>query len=209
MMQANAWANADEAYDYGGRPGPAVADADCMGLHALYRLYRAAEGWVFLACLFDAEWQALCAATGRADLASDARFATADARRAHDGELAAELTMLFATRPADAWEPMLTAVHVACVRADVDSGQFFEEHPQAIANQLSVETEGPRVGRYTRHGGIAQFSDSPGRFDHGAFGGEHTLRIMDELGYTPEQVEGLRTKRVIDWEEVNRIAQAI
>ena len=209
MMQANAWANADEAYDYAGRPGPAVADADCFGLHALYRLYRAAEGWVFLGCLFDSEWQALCATTGRADLASDGRFASAEARRAHDGELAAELATMFATRPADAWESMLTAADVACVRADIDSGEFFEEHPQAVANHLSVETEGPRVGHYTRHGGIVQFSDSPGRFDHGSFGGEHTLRIMDELGYTTQQVEDLRAKRVIDWEEVTRIAQAV
>jgi crotonobetainyl-CoA:carnitine CoA-transferase CaiB-like acyl-CoA transferase len=186
-----------------------VADADCYGLHALYRLYPAAEGWVFLGCVFDGDWQAFCATTGRADLATDPRFATTEARRAHDGELAAALGAMFASKRADEWESLLTAAHVACVRADVDSGEFFEEHPQAVANHLAAETESPRVGRYTRHGGIVQFSDSPGRFDHGSFGGEHTLRIMDELGYTSEQVEALRAKRVIDWEEVNRIAQAV
>ena len=65
MMCANAWANHDEAYDFQGRPPYAVPDADCYGLHALYRIYEASDGWVFLACPFEEEWQALCNAIGR------------------------------------------------------------------------------------------------------------------------------------------------
>ena len=209
MIQANAWANADEAYDFEGRPGYAIPDADCYGLHALYRLYRASEGWVFLACLFEDEWQRFCRTAGREDLLTDARFASDAARRDHDEALVAELAMTFATKTADEWETMLTAGGIACVRADVDSGWFYSEHPQAVANHLAVETESPRVGKYMRHGGIVQFSDAPGRFDHGSFGGEHTVRIMHELGFDDAQIEQLRTKRVIDWEDVNRIPQAV
>ena len=48
MLQANAWANADEAYDYRDRPAYNLPDAQCYGLNALYRLYKTAQGWVFL-----------------------------------------------------------------------------------------------------------------------------------------------------------------
>jgi crotonobetainyl-CoA:carnitine CoA-transferase CaiB-like acyl-CoA transferase len=209
MMQANAWANADEAYDFEGRPGYAIPDADCYGLHALYRLYKASEGWVFLAALTDREWQALTAAVERTDLAADPRFATSDARREHDAELIVELSAVFATRTADEWEAALTGVDVACVRADADSGTFFEEHPHAIANNLAVETESPRFGKYKRHGGIVQFSDTPGRYGPGPFPGEHTVRLLEELGYDRPQIDALREQRVVDWEEVNRIAAAI
>jgi crotonobetainyl-CoA:carnitine CoA-transferase CaiB-like acyl-CoA transferase len=209
MMQANAWANADEAYDFEGRPGYAISDAECYGLHALYRLYKASEGWVFLACLTESEWHAFAAAVGRAELATDPRFATAEARQEHDAELINELTTLFATRPADEWETTLTAADVACVRADEDSGTFFEEHPHAVANNLAVETESPRFGKYMRHGGIVQFSDTPGRYGPGPFPGEHTVRLMEELGYTRAEIDVLREKRVVDWEDVNRIEAAI
>ena len=207
MMQANAWANAEEAYDYAGRPDYAIPDAECYGLHALYRLYEASEGWVFLGCLFDHEWEAFCRAADRAELLDDPRFATAAAREQHDSELAALLASVFRARPALEWEATMVAAGVACVEAG-DTGAFYEEHPQSMANSLTVEVDSPRFGKYFRYSDIIKFSETPNRFAHGSFGGEHTVRIMQELGYDQAQIEALRARRVIDWEEVNRIAAA-
>src|SRR5260370_33573716 len=89
MMQANAWANPGEAYDYNGRPPCALPDEQCYGLNALYRLYQTSLGWVFLGC-FDREWRAFCIATNRSDLLADPRFPTAIARPDHAPELADE-----------------------------------------------------------------------------------------------------------------------
>jgi crotonobetainyl-CoA:carnitine CoA-transferase CaiB-like acyl-CoA transferase len=208
MLQANAWANADEAYDYDGRPPCAMPDEQCYGLNALYRLYQASEGWVFLACVFDREWKALCAAANRSDLLADARFASATARTKHDAELAIEIGKVLAPRPADVWEQLLTAAGVACVRADSDPGAFLEEHPQANANRMVVEVESPRFGKYLRHGAIIDFSGAPGRLEHGSFAGEHTVRVMRELGYSDAQIAELRSRRIIHWEEAGRLLSA-
>jgi crotonobetainyl-CoA:carnitine CoA-transferase CaiB-like acyl-CoA transferase len=208
MLLANAWANADEAYDYNGRPACALPDEQCYGLNALYRLYQTSQGWVFLACVFDREWRAFCTAANRSDLLADARFASATARTEHDAELAAEIGKVFATRPADLWEQLLTAAGVACVRADVDTGAFLEEHPQAAANRMVAEVDSPRFGKYLRHGAIINFSDAPARLGHGAFAGEHTVRVMRELGYSDAQITELRTRHVIHWEEVERLSSA-
>lgn len=208
MLQANAWANADEAYDYDGRPPCAVPDEQCYGLNALYRLYQASEGWVFLACVFDREWKAFCTAANRPDLLADARFTSATARAKHDAELAIEIGKVIAARPADKWEQLLTAAGVACVRADSDIGAFLEEHPQAAANRMAVEVDSPRFGKYLRHGAIINFSGAPGRLEHGAFAGEHTVRVMQELGYTDAQIAELRSRHVIHWEEVGRLPYA-
>ena len=35
--------------------------------------------------------------------------------------------------------------------------------------------------------------------------GEHTVRVMRELGYTDEQIAELRCAGVIHWEEVRRL----
>ena len=208
MLQANAWANAEEAYDYNGRPPYALPDEQCYGLNALYRLYQTRGGWVFLACLSNREWKAFCHAANRRDLLADARFASTPARTEHDAELAGEIGKIFATRPADLWEQLLTAAGVACVQADSDVGMFLEEHPQAAANRMVVEVDSPRFGKYLRHGAIIDFSDAPGCLEHGSFAGEHTVHVMRELGYTETQIADLRSRGVIDWEEVGRLPSA-
>ena len=67
MINANAYLNIDDFYWHEGKQPRPLPDPEGYGLHALYRLYRAKSGWVFLACLFDEEWQALCRAIDRPD----------------------------------------------------------------------------------------------------------------------------------------------
>ena len=73
---------------------------------------------------------------------------------------------------------MLTAAGVACVSTSASGGAFFEDHPHATANDLAVEVESPRFGKYLRHGAIVNFSDSPARLNACSYSGEHTERIM-------------------------------
>ena len=208
MLQGNAWANADEAYDYNGRPAVRLPDGQCYGLNALYRLYPASEGWVFLACVFEREWQSFCRAVNRPDLLTDRRFATAHARTTNDVELATEIEEIFAARTADVWEQLLTAADVACVRADIDTGAFLEQHPQAAANRMAVEVESPRFGKYLRHGAILDFLGAPAELEHGSLPGEHTVSVMRELGYSESQIGELRARRIINWEDVKQLRSA-
>jgi crotonobetainyl-CoA:carnitine CoA-transferase CaiB-like acyl-CoA transferase len=208
MLQANAWANADEAFDYEGRPPHALPDDQCFGLNALYRLYQASEGWVFLACPLDREWAAFCAAVKAPDLFADRRFANPSSRGLHDDELVQEIGKILSARTAGEWEQLMTAAGVACVRADQDFGTFLEEHPHAAANRMTVEVDSARFGKYLRHGAIIDFSDGAARLTRGSFGGEHTVQVMRELGYSEEQIGDLHARGVIHWEEVSRLPSA-
>ena len=210
MMCANAWANFDEAYDYAGRPPYAIPDQECYGLHALYRLYKAKEGWVFLACLFEDEWIEFCNAVGRPDLLLDPRFATS-ARPINDSELSQALTKVFTTRTATEWEDMLSVSDVACVQvADIEKEEFFLDNSHVLENELAVEVEeaSPRYGRYMRSGGIVHFSETPGRYRSAPYPGEHTRALMVELGYSSEQVDDYRERRIVAWEQPNPIFSA-
>ena len=200
MLNANAWTNADEYYDYANRPPIAVPDAEVHGLHALYRLYRCREGWVFLGCLFQDEWETFCRAVQRSDLLADNRFATREAREDNDEALIAEMARIFADRDAAEWEDLLLKVDVGCVRADeAVEGEFYADHPHAKANALSVEVDHPTVGKHLRYGGLVEFSLTPGRYKASAQIGQHTRPVLRELGYDDEQIEAFGRRGIVQW----------
>lgn len=200
MLNANAWTNADEYYDHANRPPIVSPDEEIHGLHALYRLYRAAQGWVFLGCLFQDEWEAFCRAAGRADLLDDGRFSSPEARQANDDALIAEISAIFSGRTAAEWEELLTQADVGCVQADEAlEGDFYADHPHARANALSVEVEHPHVGKYRRYGGLVEFSLTPGIYRTSIQVGQHTKPLLRELGYGDGEIEDLGGRGIVQW----------
>ena len=200
MLNANAWTNADEYYDYADRPPIAMPDDDIHGLHALYRLYRCKEGWVFLACLFQGEWETFCRAVQREELLADPRFSTPEARQSNDETLAVELSATFSESTAAEWEELLTGADIACVRADEAlEGDFYADHPHAKANDLSVEVEHPYIGKYRRYGGLVEFSMTPGIYRTSTQIGQHTKPLLREIGYTEQEIEDLGARGIVQW----------
>ena len=200
MLNANAWTNADEYFDYEGRPPIALPDEEIHGLHALNRLYRCREGWVFLGCLFQEEWEAFCRAVRREDLADDTRFLTREARLANDEALVRELSAIFADGAASEWEELLVNADVGCVQADEAlEGDFYADHPHAKANALSVEVEHPFIGKYLRYGGLVEFSLTPGLYRTSIQVGQHTRPILREVGYSDDEIDRLGSSGIVQW----------
>ena len=202
MIGSNAYVNADDFFDYEGRPERPVIDEEGYGTGALFRLYQTPDGWVFLACPFEEEWSRLCSALGRPDLLEDPRFITADARKDNDNALASELGSIFADRPALEWERLLTAADVGCVQTE-DRGMyhFFAEDEHVAQNQLTVEVSHLTYGEFWRYAPILEFSKTPSVAGGGIVRGQHTFPILRELGYTDAQILEMRDNRVLDWEE--------
>ena len=200
MLNANAWTNADEYYDYANRPPLAMPDEEIHGLHALYRLYRCREGWVFLGCLFQDEWETFCRTVQREDLLADRRFSTREARQANDEALITEISGIFVGRTATEWEELLTKADIGCVRADEAlEGEFYADHPHARANTLSVEVEHPYVGKYLRYGGLVEFSLTPGLYRASAQIAQHTRPLLREIGYDDQHIEDLGRRGIVQW----------
>jgi len=201
MLVANGYANADDFLRYEGKTPRPEVDADLYGLSALYRLYEAQSGWVFLGILLDEEWSAFCQSVERRDLAADARFATRESRITHDDALVVELSTLFATRDADAWEALLVEAHVGCVRADAATpGQFWAEDTHVRANGLAPESEHPRLGALRRWGPLVTVDGGPDSYGPGVLAGQHTDQILREIGRSADEVVQLRETGVV-WSE--------
>ena len=97
---------------------------------------------------------------------------------------------------------MLTSADVGCVQVE-DRGMyhFFSEDPHAEQNALTVQVEHPRFGKFWRYGPVLEFSNTSCTVGPGILKGQHTMPILNELGYTAEQVHQMRADGVIDWEE--------
>ena len=202
MLGANAYANADDFYWHEGKPPRLLPDPDGYGLNALYRLYPARSGWVFLACPFEEEWQALCHTIGRPDLLDAPRFTTREAREEHDTALAEELGRMFAIKEPLEWEKLLTDADVACVQAE-DRGMyyFYNDDAHVRENDFITEVETPRLGKFWRYSPLLKFSHTQGKAGPGVLKGEHTQCILRELGYSEEEIRDFKERGVVNWEE--------
>jgi len=205
MMNSNVYCNSDDAFSYSGKPPRRVPGPAQLGLEATYRLYETAEGWVFIAAQFDAEFAALAKALNRDDLARDERFATWKARIANTAALEAELEPVFRTRSADDWEAALLAKDIGCVRADKASHvRFLHSDPQPAAMGFMVMTQSPEFadkapgGRYWRHAPAVSFSATPceaGKPYEGP--GKHTREVLRDLGHDDAEIDRLADEKVI------------
>ena len=137
-------------------------DAEQYGWNALYRLYNTAEGWLCIAALGDS-WDRLCAAVDRRDLASDARFATPEARRANDADLAAALTGVFAARNAAEWFALLDAGGVPCEICDPDYVLRLFADPAAEDQKLVSSFRHRLMGQMKMAGLYFDLSEPPAK----------------------------------------------
>ena len=73
--------------------------------------------------------------------------------------------------------------------------------PQVAQRGMVLEVEAPGApGGVVRQVGIPlRLSDTPGKVRHvGAVAGEHTGQVLESLGYTPDQVDGMRRRGVVE-----------
>jgi crotonobetainyl-CoA:carnitine CoA-transferase CaiB-like acyl-CoA transferase len=198
MMLSNAYVLSEHFVDYAGRPPRVFPDAGVHGLNALYRLYPAKAGWVFVAAMSDDDFVRLCHGVGRPRLPADPRFSDAARRAGHDGELSDELGAALAGREAGVWQDELTALGITCVKVhDGPHAAYIFDAPWGEALGFSVPSAASGFGPYPRYGRAVRTGRDlgpPGAADHA---GAQTRRLLTELGYDEATFEKLLATGVV------------
>jgi crotonobetainyl-CoA:carnitine CoA-transferase CaiB-like acyl-CoA transferase len=187
---------------YQGRPPLGSVDGEFRGLGPLYRMYRAADGWVFLAAPAGRDWPALVTVLGKYALdgdgsLSDERFATEAGRAANAAALTAALEAIFATRAKDDWEAELTAADVGCVAVAQVNAEWRMQDDEFYQAGYAVDAVSPIFDEHRRPASLNRFSRSATKPESGCRLGQHTDALLRELGYDDEQVAGLRKRDVV------------
>ena len=161
-----------------------------------YGTFPCADAWITIGAGNDALFGKLCAALGLDALAARPEFATNPSRLVHRAELEAELGKRTRTLAADDALDRLRRAGVPAGR--VRSVPEALAAPQTIARGMVVDLPHPAIPGYRTIGTPVKLSDTPGvpRSAPPALG-EHTARVLGELGYDAAAVEGLRAAGAI------------
>jgi crotonobetainyl-CoA:carnitine CoA-transferase CaiB-like acyl-CoA transferase len=184
MLRANAHANFDAflASAAGAELAPRTAlDDELLGTGTACRLYRSADGWVFAAAPTERERSRLC-----------------DAVALPVGDLNVEtLARVLRARTTSEWELVAAQQRVAIVRADLACGPFFVHDGQAEVTELAPFADHAHFGRTRRWGPIVRVDGGASAYGPGVLAGEHTDRLLAELGHSDGERERLHADGVV------------
>ena len=192
MLASSGYAVSPYLTRFEGMQPDLIPDRGQHGTHALCRLYRCAEGWLFLACLQDKEWHALTSALGKLEWATDPRFLTHASRVAHDDELVAEIDGVMSCSASAQLEASLNRSGAPCtVVTEVPQDKWFETEGRLIPAQHVA------FGEYWRPPAKVDFESFRPRLGPAAGISEHARAILQQLDYSDEQFKALVDQGIV------------
>ena len=168
--------------------------------NVLANLYKCKDGrWIQLMHLQpDRYWESFMTSLGLSELVDDPRYATNQSRAENREELVLVMDRQFLTRTSAEWDQHFRATG-DFIYARVQSTDELEHDPQVIANNYITTFDHPVIGsiKMCNHPNI--YSETPsGIFKEAPELGQHTEEILvDELGYTWDDITALQDKGVI------------
>jgi crotonobetainyl-CoA:carnitine CoA-transferase CaiB-like acyl-CoA transferase len=166
-------------------PNPLVANYRCRD-----------DRWLVLCCLQpDRYWTDVCRAVGCPDLLTDERFADLKARARNRQECGEALEAAFATRSLAEWCDALRGEQFPW--APFQAVTELADDPQVVANGYLGELMVDDHTSVSLPTGAVQFNEQPAQLQRAPEQGEHTELVLEELGYSWDDITRLKDKGVV------------
>jgi len=161
-------------------------------------IYPTSDGrWVMLGMTNSQHyWPGFCAAIGKDELIEDNKFATQEARAQNAAELVSMIEEIFLLRTYKEWQEILSSNKL--IWAPVKTPLEVTKDEQAIANEFFIDWNHPTYGTIKMLNNPIKLSRTPAENRMKAPDlGEHTDQILQELGYSPADIEKMRLDGII------------
>jgi crotonobetainyl-CoA:carnitine CoA-transferase CaiB-like acyl-CoA transferase len=151
---------------------------------------RCADGWIMVAAYHPARWQALCAAIGEPELASDPRFAENKDRLQHRETLLRLLEARMLAHPRAFWLEKFAAVDIIC--GPINNYAEVAQSAPFVDAALTEILHHPVAGALTMpRCVIGAVGERPQARRAAPTLGQHTREVLVELGIPPENIEAV------------------
>ena len=172
------------------------------GTPGLVGIYETADGGAFcLGMRSEEAWRAFCTFGGIAEAADDPRWDRAEKRGLamdpeHSRALREQVARAMRSRTTAEWTAFFDDQGDAITHQPVLDYANVLNDEQALANGYIVEKEIPFAGRHRVVGNPVQLSRTPAT-PSSLFSrlGEHTAEIMEELGFTAEEISAVEAQK--------------
>jgi formyl-CoA transferase len=140
-------------------------------------------------------WGPTCRAIGKPQWADDPAYTTPRARQPHIFDIFAEIEKLPADKTKHEAVEILRKSGVPC--APVLSMKEIANDPALRASGTVVEVDEELRGKYLTVGSPIKFSGFTPNITGAPLLGEHTDEVLTKLGYSAEQIAGMRTGKIV------------
>ena len=141
-------------------------------------------------------WPAFCQTIGHPELENDPRYATFEGRAKNTEELVDIIEKIFRNKTYAEWIEILSKTKL--IWGPVMTPLEVARDEQARANDIFVEFDHPRHGPVRMVNNPIKLSKTPAEFKSRAPDlGEHTDRILKDLGYSEEEISGFRKGGIV------------
>lgn len=159
-------------------------------------IFQTKDGYITCGAVSDSEWEGMCAALEQPQWLDDERFNTPLGRVRNAKERLDGMAGVLRSRTSAEWLSRLDENDVPC--APVLTRPQILENEQIKANELIHQYEHPGLGQIRQPRPGARFSRSDIRREPIAPGlGEHSRKILGELGLSGKEIEALLEKGVV------------
>lgn len=180
----------------------ALAGGTSFGLHdrtapvnPLINPYQSADGQWFMLVASPPHWPGLARAVGHPELLTDPRFADIEGFTTNSAVLTGLLDAEFRSRPLAQWKEVLDRERITY--SVIQTPEETAKDPQLRANDIVVPLEGVSGLEYTINSPITLRGVSKVPTKRAPELGEHNDEVLTELGFSTEEIEGLRAAGAI------------
>ncbi|MFD0829510.1 CaiB/BaiF CoA transferase family protein [Neobacillus sp. M.A.Huq-85] len=162
-----------------------------------YSIFKAMDGEIIIAVGNNRQFTTLCEVMEIPEIAKDEKYRTNEARVENRIELTNILENQLQLKPSDIWMELFSKNNIPC--GPIQTMDQVFNHPQVIERDMIVQVNHPEAGSVKLVGSPIKLSRTVTKVErHPPMPGEHTIEILQEAGYTPEEISQFIQKKIID-----------